>query len=87
MKKNILPGAVVLVILLLVMGGILFLHGRMAAAEAPVITPVRPSLVKDKPPVGLFTGAVEKAAAPAPEKPADPEEDPFDSIFKIFNTK
>ena len=59
-------------------------------AETPVITPVRPAPVKDKPPVGLFTGAVEKAAAPAPApeaKPAEAEEDPFDSIFKIFNTK
>lgn len=39
---------------------------------------------------GLFTGAAEKAAAaPAAAEPAAPaaEEDPFDSIFKIFNTK
>lgn len=46
---------------------------------------------------GLFTGAAEKAAAAAApvtpaapaaeEKSAAPEEDPFDSIFKIFNTK
>ena len=45
---------------------------------------------------GLFTGAAEKAAAAAPvataapaAEPAAPaaEEDPFDSIFKIFNTK
>ena len=45
---------------------------------------------------GLFTGAAEKAAAAAPVAPAAPaaepaapaaEEDPFDSIFKIFNTK
>ena len=43
---------------------------------------------------GLFTGAAEKAAAAAPVAPAaaEPaapaaEEDPFDSIFKIFNTK
>lgn len=39
---------------------------------------------------GLFTGATEKAAAaPAAAEPAAPaaEEDPFDSIFKIFNTK
>ena len=34
----------------------------------------------------LFSNAVEKAA-PAESKPAAPEEDPFDSIFKIFNTK
>ncbi len=52
-------------------------------------------------PVGLFTGAAEKAAAaaapmapvapaaatPVYEEPAPAEEDPFDSIFKIFNTK
>ena len=45
---------------------------------------------------GLFTGAAEKAAAAAPVAPAAPaaepaapaaEEGPFDSIFKIFNTK
>ena len=42
---------------------------------------------------GLVTGAAEKAAAAAPAAPtAEPaapaaEEDPFDSIFKIFNTK
>ena len=40
---------------------------------------------------GLFTGAAEKAAAAAPAAaPAaegTAEEDPFDSIFKIFNTK
>ena len=45
---------------------------------------------------GLFTGAAEKAAAAAPGIPVAPaaepaapaaEEDPFDSIFKIFNTK
>ena len=45
---------------------------------------------------GLFTGAAEKAAAAAPSIPVAPaaepaapaaEEDPFDSIFKIFNTK
>ena len=65
------------------------------AASAPAATPVRPQ--------GLFTGAAEKAAAtpvvpvapvtpvvpvaPAAEAPAAAEEDPFDSIFKIFNTK
>ena len=54
--------------------------------EVPVITPVRPAPVKDKPPVGLFTGAVEKAVE-AEAAPAETEEDPFDSIFKIFNTK
>ena len=42
---------------------------------------------------GLFTGAAEKAAAAAPvaapaaEAAPAVEEDPFDSIFKIFNTK
>ena len=58
-----------------------------AAAQQPV-TPQRSQ--------GLFTGAAEKAAAaqsaaqpaaqPSPQ-PAAAEEDPFDSIFKIFNTK
>ena len=47
--------------------------------------------MKDKP-QGLFTGATEKAAAAAPASAPAPaessaEEDPFDSIFKIFNTK
>ena len=59
---------------------------KAAAAAAPV----RPVTVKDKP-QGLFTGATEKAAAAAPAAaPAaegTAEEDPFDSIFKIFNTK
>ena len=62
------------------------------AAPAPAAAPVRPVTVKDKP-QGLFTGATEKAAAAAapaaaPAAEAAPaEEDPFDSIFKIFNTK
>ena len=70
-----------------------------AAAAAPAAgaaaAPVRPVAVGSKP-QGLFSGAVEKAAAaptPAPspaaksaEEPAA-EEDPFDSIFKIFNSK
>ena len=61
---------------------------KTAAAAAPV----RPVTVKEKP-QGLFTGAAEKAAAAAPAAPSAPaegtpaEEDPFDSIFKIFNTK
>ena len=60
-----------------------------AAAPAPV-TPSRP-VVKAP---GLFTGAAEKAAAAAAVPPAagteaaaENGEDPFDSIFKIFNTK
>ena len=61
---------------------------KTAAAAAPV----RPVTVKEKP-QGLFTGAAEKAAAATPAAPtasaaeAPAEEDPFDSIFKIFNTK
>ena len=69
-----------------------------AAPAAPAYTPVRPAAQR---PQGLFSGAAEKAAAaPAPAAPAAPaaqpateakapaaEEDPFDSIFKIFNTK
>ena len=63
-----------------------------AAEKTAAAAPVRPVTVKDKP-QGLFTGAAEKAAAAAPADPAAPaaeapaEEDPFDSIFKIFNTK
>ncbi|MBQ1235517.1 MAG: cell division protein FtsZ [Oscillospiraceae bacterium] len=64
-----------------------------AASAAPVAPAARPQ--------GLFSGAAEKAAAAAPVAPVLPvapaaekaaaaapaEEDPFDSIFKIFNTK
>ena len=66
----------------------------LGAASAPA-APVRPVSVSAKP-QGLFSGAVEKAAAPAPAPApaaepakAEPaaEEDPFDSIFKIFNSK
>ena len=62
-----------------------------APAESPAAASVRPVSVSSKP-QGLFSGAVEKAAAaPAPAaKPAEEpaaEEDPFDSIFKIFNSK
>ena len=67
-----------------------------AAAQAAV--PVQPVVPKS---TGLYTGAAEKAAAvvaPAPVVPQapaakpepaaqEPAEDPFDSIFKIFNTK
>ena len=68
------------------------------AAPAASAAPVRPVNVGGKP-SGLYSGAVEKAAAaPAPAAPASApaasaapapaaEEDPFDSIFKIFNSK
>lgn len=57
-----------------------------SAAQGPA--PVNPGQRSQ----GLFTGAAEKAAAAAPAAQpaaAEPaaEEDPFDSIFKIFNTK
>lgn len=62
---------------------------KKPAAAAPV-APVRP-VAK---PAGLFTGAAEKAAAAAAVPPpledeaeGGAAEDPFDSIFKIFNTK
>ena len=74
-----------------------FEESPAGAEKAAAQQPVRPVSAK---PQGLFTGAAEKAAAasavpppiaeepeapaPAPEAPA---EDPFDSIFKIFNTK
>ena len=68
--------------------------------NAPAFTPVRPASNRERP-QGLFTGAAEKAAAAQPAaQPAAPaaqapaqgtksgtEEDPFDSIFKIFNNK
>ena len=66
-----------------------------AAGNNPAFTPVRPAAGRERP-QGLFTGAAEKAAAAQPAapaaqpaaqaKPAGSEEDPFDSIFKIFNT-
>ena len=64
-------------------------------ASSVSAAPVRPVAVKEKP-QGLFTNASEKAAAaaPAPAPASAPaqeapkaEEDPFDSIFKIFNSK
>ena len=74
-----------------------------AAPAANPFTPVRPAApaAPAARPQGLFTGAAEKAAAatpvvpvapvvpaaPAAEAPSAAEEDPFDSIFKIFNTK
>ena len=71
-------------------------EGEKAAEEekkpgTPTMTPVRPAVK----PAGLFTGAAEKAAAAAAVPPPLEEkenesgavEDPFDSIFKIFNTK
>ena len=79
-----------------------FDDGTLAASagttekSASAFAPVRPAVNK-APSQGLFTGAAEKAAAAAApvtpaapaaeEKSAAPEEDPFDSIFKIFNTK
>ena len=69
-----------------------FDESAQAAADAPAAAaPVRPVNVSGKP-QGLFSGAVEKAAAapapaPAPTEAPAAEEDPFDSIFKIFNSK
>ena len=65
---------------------------QRAAPAAAAAAPVFP--VRDRAP-GLFSGAAEKAAAvapaPMPDESADaqeaPAEDPFDSIFKIFNNK
>jgi cell division protein FtsZ len=56
-----------------------------AAAAAAASSPA-PRAEK---PQGLFTAATEKKAAEAAPAPAaaDAEEDPFDSIFKIFNSK
>ena len=63
-----------------------------AAAETASAASARPAAK----PQGLFTGAAEKAAAAVvpplneeetPAPPAETTEDPFDSIFKIFNSK
>jgi len=67
-----------------------------AANNGPTFAPVRPATGRERP-QGLFTGAAEKAAAAQPAaaaaqpaagtaKSAGGEDDPFDSIFKIFNT-
>ena len=68
-----------------------------AAAAAPVAPVQTPAYVPVRPaakPAGLFSGAAEKAAAAAAVPPpledeaeTETTEDPFDSIFKIFNTK
>ena len=71
-----------------------FEERTVAEPAAPAASVVRPAAPKDKG-AGLFTSAVEKAAAAVPpplaEEPAAPAEapakDPFDEIFKIFNTK
>ncbi len=63
--------------------------------QTPAYTPVRPAAPTRERQQGLFSGAAEKPTAPAaapvpaPQQPKAPakEEDPFDSIFKIFNTK
>ena len=74
-----------------------------AAAATPFtpVRPAAPVAPAAARPQGLFSGAAEKAAAATPVVPVVPvapateapaaaapaEEDPFDSIFKIFNTK
>ena len=78
-----------------------FEEGAPAAeAAAPAAKPAKPAksakaaAPQERGP-GLFTSAVEKAGSAVPppldEEPAAqaaaPAEDPFDSIFKIFNTK
>lgn len=67
-----------------------FENSPVVAAEAERVPSAAPvSAPKEKP--GMFTGAAEKAAAAAAEAAETVEEpaaeDPFDSIFKIFNNK
>ena len=60
---------------------------RSAKKEAPKAAAretVAPVVNNDD--ANLFTAADEKAT-PAPDKPIPEEEDPFDTIFKIFNNK
>ncbi len=66
---------------------------KPAEEKTPAVTPINPVRPAAKP-AGLFSGAAEKAAAAAAVPPplaeeteAAPAEDPFESIFKIFNTK
>jgi cell division protein FtsZ len=61
------------------------------AAAAPAAPKAEPKAEAPAAP-GLFTAATEKAAAEQPvaetiPAPAADDEDPFDSIFKIFNSK
>ncbi len=63
-------------------------EAKAASAAAPVVNSSVPK------PAGLFSGAAEKAASAAAVPPpivddsaASESEDPFDSIFKIFNSK
>lgn len=62
------------------------------APAAPAAEKAAAAPVVNEKPQGLFSGAAEKAAAAAVppeigESAEAPAEDPFDSIFKIFNTK
>ncbi|MCF0137433.1 MAG: cell division protein FtsZ [Oscillospiraceae bacterium] len=57
-------------------------------SAAPAAKPAKSEPARERASVGLFTNAVEKAVEKNPEPAAPPaEEDPFDSIFKIFNAK
>ena len=65
---------------------------KPAASASPSATPAKKTAAPK--PQGLFTGAAEKAASAGPAVPPPlseesntGEEDPFDSIFKIFNSK
>ncbi len=56
-----------------------------AAPAAKAVKPAEPA--REKAAAGLYTAAVEKAVEKKEEPAAPAEEDPFDSIFKIFNAK
>ncbi len=56
-----------------------------AAPAAKAAKPAEPA--REKAAAGLYTAAVEKAVEKKEEPAAPVEEDPFDSIFKIFNAK
>ncbi len=58
--------------------------------EGPAIKPAAEKKTKPADKVGLYTEAAEKkevSAAEPFESQKEPEEDPFDKIFKIFNSK
>ena len=60
---------------------------KQAAPAQSAGKPIEPAVFEK--PQGLYTAATEKAAEKKEEPAAAPktEEDPFDSIFKIFNSK
>ena len=60
---------------------------QSAAPAAKTVKTAKAEPAREKTNAGLYTAAVEKAVEKKEEPAAPAEEDPFDSIFKIFNAK